>query len=105
MDWKKFIITWGGIKPAIESGPSGPVFRPVRWVLIPLLVLVFLTVIARLGNFDYAFQRAIYVAGGDSWDLGNRSLWGGLYKYGTLPAGIICGIALVGFVLGLVNNS
>ena len=46
-------------------------FRPVRWALIPLFILIFVTVIVRLGNFDFAAQKAIYVAGGDSWEFGN----------------------------------
>lgn len=104
MDWKQISKTWGGFNPAIAAGPSGPVFRPVRWVLIPLLGLAFFTVLSRLGNFDYAAQKAIYVAGGDSWDFGNRSLWWFLYKFGTLPAGIACSFALVGFVLGLFRE-
>lgn len=98
------IANWGGLKSAIDRGPEGKVFRFVPLVLIPLAVLAGLTVFSRLGNFDFEAQKAIYIAGGDSWDFGNRSLWKFLYDYGTLPAAIISGIALLGYILSMFKE-
>ncbi len=99
-----FISSWGGVKAAVEAGPRGPVFRPFRWVALPLLILAVLTVISRLGDFDLEIERAIYLAGGNSWDFGNRSLWWFLYEFGTIPAAICCILALFGFIRGLIKE-
>lgn len=73
-------------------------FRLFRWVIIPLAILAFFTWVSRLGNFDYAAQKTIFTAGGDSWEFGKRSLWHFLYHYGTYPAAITIFIALIGYV-------
>lgn len=94
----KFIDSW---KKTFEAGPQGPVFRWFRWVVIPIALLVGLTVVARMGNFDLEAQKAIYRAGQNSWEFGERSLWWFLYEFGYYPATIICFAAFIGFVLGL----
>lgn len=103
----KYIVsifkTWGGLKPAFEVGPQGPVFRPIRWVVAPLLLLALFTLLSWWGNFDYEAQKTIYTAGQDSWAFGTRSLWAFLYEYGTLPAGIICVASLIGFIFSLFH--
>jgi lipid A 4'-phosphatase len=105
LDFKKIKLIWAGLKSAVEAGPCGPVFRPVRWVVIPLVILGVLTVVARLGDFDLKIEEAIYLAGGNSWDFGNRTLWWFLYEFGTIPAALVCGFALFGFVRGLHNEA
>ena len=37
-------------------------------------------------------------------NLGTRSVWWFLYKFGTIPAGIVVSLALIGFVLGLFRD-
>lgn len=95
----------GNFFSMVEAGPKGAVFRPFRWVVIPLLILLVFTLLARANNFDFAIQKAIYTAGGDSWVFGDRSLWAFLYNFGTIPAAVICGLALIGFILGLFKDS
>ncbi|MDF1753083.1 MAG: phosphatase PAP2 family protein [Verrucomicrobiales bacterium] len=104
MDFGALTKDWGGIKSAIEEGPKGPVFRPFRWVVLPLILLALFSVISRLGNFDLEIQKAIYLAGGNSWDFGERSLWWFLYHFGTIPAAVICGLAVLGFILSLFRD-
>lgn len=95
------VRSWGGLRPAFEKGPEGPVFRPVKWVLIPLILLAGCTYLSWLGNFDFEAQKAIFTAGQESWDFGKRSLWDFLYHYGTYPAGIVCLAAFIGLVCSL----
>ena len=105
LNWKKCIVDWWEkLRKDIEAGPKGPVLKPFRWVLLPLAVLAIVTIFCRLTQFDYEAQKAIYLAGGESWDFGNRFLWRFFYELGTFPGAIVCGAAIVGFVLSLFSE-
>ncbi|MDF1813371.1 MAG: phosphatase PAP2 family protein [Verrucomicrobiales bacterium] len=92
------------LRKAINRGPDGPVFRPFWWLVVPLFILAAVTLFVRLTNFDLGAQKAIYIAGGNSWDFGERRLWQFLYHQGTIPAGVACLLALAGYILGLFKE-
>ncbi len=83
----------------LEEPPTGPRFRFVAWVLVPLLVLIALTAFGRFTGFDLGTAKAIYLAGGNSWAFGEIGFWQFFYHYGTLPATVVIVLAAVGYAL------
>lgn len=95
---------WGRLLSDLAAPPEGPRLRPVLWILLPLLLLLAVTFLVRITNFDFSFQQAIYQAGGDSWSLGDHPFWASLYRFGTLmPAVVILG-SLVGLIVGFSRD-
>ena len=83
----------------LEEAPSGPRFRFVRWVVIPLLILAVLTAFGRFTGFDLGAEKAIYRAGGNSWSFGESGFWKFLYNNGSALAAVSVILSFVGFLL------
>jgi len=93
--WRRFL-------GELEQPTVEPRFRFVRWVVVPLLVVAALTAFARFAGFDLRAEKAIYVAGGNSWAFGEVGLWKFLYQFGTFPAS---GIVLLSAITYLASWS
>lgn len=89
----------------LQGEPTGPRFRFWLWVFWPAVLVVGLTVVARMIGFDYASQKTIFTAGGDSWDFGEHPFWQGLYEYGTIPAIVLVFVSITGFCLSWPKRS
>lgn len=89
---------WKGFVSLLEDESSGFRFRPILWVLIPLLLLVAATLLFRSTNLDLGLQTAIYRAGNNSWELGKHPFWSAIYDYGNIPAILV----IVGSLAGLL---
>jgi len=88
--WRAFLRT-------LEGAPSGPRSRLGRWVVLPLALLLAITALEWLTDFDLGAQRAIYRAGDGSWALGDEPFWEFLYRFGTLPATLVVLASLAGY--------
>lgn len=88
----------GSILSEFESEPSGPRFR-WRWVVIPLVATLLLTVFVRATGFDLYAQKAIFRAGERSWAFGEDPFWQFFYQLGTVPTTLVVVLSLVGFFL------
>ena len=74
--------------------------RLVWMVGIPLLLLVFLTVVFRTSNLDLAIAGLFYDDGGLGWQYRKVQPWKSLEEYGELP-GIMMGAVCL--ALGIVS--
>lgn len=94
------VIDWGRrLLADLAMPPSGPRFRLLAGVLLPLLLCIGLTLWARVSGFDLGAQEMIYRVGSDSWSLGNHPFWKTIYVWGVLPSVVVVLSALVAFSL------
>jgi membrane-associated PAP2 superfamily phosphatase len=89
---------FGSLLTDLKKESPEPRFR-WRWVVVPLIVLIVVTILVRLTNFDMAAQKGIYRAGQGSWSFGDHPFWKSLYRLGTIPTTLVVVLALAGFFL------
>jgi len=71
------------------------------WGVFPLILLAAITWIVRASGFDLEAQKVIYRAGGESWALGDRPFWQGIYDHGVIPATVVVFAAMIALLPGL----
>lgn len=79
-------------------------FRPVLWILLPLLLLAGATLFFRFTNVDLALETAIYRAGNGTWEMGQHPFWSGLYEFGNIPSILVIVGSLVGLIAATRND-
>lgn len=65
--------------------------------LIPVAILMVLTIVFWVTDFDVAIQKNFFVQG-EGWVYKNLQPWRFLYDYGTLPAIILAAASLLAFI-------
>lgn len=67
-------------------------------VRVPLLVIALTVAIFNLTDLDLVIQRALYTTD-IGWDIGENTLWKGLYKLGNIPALILTLLGVYALVM------
>ncbi len=95
---------WSRLLADLSQDPTGPRMRWGLWLVLPLILLAGSTLLIRLTGFDFSFQKALYMAGGNSWSIGEHPFWKALYHYGTAIPAITVLSSFVGLVMGFYRE-
>ena len=94
------------LRPAVEPWDLEFQVKKSIWIdfALPVLIVVFLTIVWGLANGDMATAKRFYSAD-KGWFWGARAAWTFLYDFGNVPALLLTIAGFIAFVLSFVSRN